>query len=358
MLLRCVASIPLRSAFIKCKRALRMAAVSRTEPLCQPCQYHANFKVEINLKKPLQPVHLSSEQVALEVFSLCCQLDLLIRAQVHQDYLDSVGLSTMFPRVEIFIIHGRPVDMLERPPMDDYFPYITKLNQLLVLSQQLEDDVQHLGSHKYIAHQLSVLYQVLGSFKSVKTFLLLKKDIEANFKSLKISLTTDQGSKQEPQLPASYISCGSVSIGLVLMDGLMWADTQLRGRRDDEGRNDRAAGYGRIYVHKENSIVNATPGSTRIRRRSEDELENTKRRHSAPGCLGQKRLRRDNLKDGGIEAVTLFEVVSMGVKAMQDVIDEWIEAYKKDRDAALLDLISFFMQCSGCKGFSPILSHL
>ncbi|XP_039602033.1 uncharacterized protein si:ch211-218d20.15 [Polypterus senegalus] len=226
-----------------------MAAVSRTEPLCQPCQYHANFKVEINLKKPLQPVHLSSEQVALEVFSLCCQLDLLIRAQVHQfqeqlqhdispiesdsfhkqgaeiinrmnqclehlpepipqieDYLDSVGLSTMFPRVEIFIIHGRPVDMLERPPMDDYFPYITKLNQLLVLSQQLEDDVQHLGSHKYIAHQLSVLYQVLGSFKSVKTFLLLKKDIEANFKSLKISLTTDQGSKQEPQLPASYIS--------------------------------------------------------------------------------------------------------------------------------------------------------
>uniref|UniRef100_A0A8C4SNF4 Cohesin subunit SA n=1 Tax=Erpetoichthys calabaricus TaxID=27687 RepID=A0A8C4SNF4_ERPCA len=122
----------------------------------------------------------------------------------------------------------------------------------------------------------------------------------------------------------------------------------------------------RELVQKENSIVNATPGSTvqvqcrlgsitrqnsaRVRRRSEDELENTKRRHSAPGCLGQKRMRRDNLKDGGIEAVTLFEVVSMGVNAMQDVIDEWIEAYKKDRDAALLDLISFFMQCSGCKG--------
>lgn len=40
----------------------------------------------------------------------------------------------------------------------DYFSHIGKLNQLLVLSQQLEDDVQHLGSHKYIAHQLSVLY--------------------------------------------------------------------------------------------------------------------------------------------------------------------------------------------------------
>ena len=40
----------------------------------------------------------------------------------------------------------------------DYFPHIGKLNQLLVLSQQLEDDVKHLGSHKYIAHQLAVIY--------------------------------------------------------------------------------------------------------------------------------------------------------------------------------------------------------
>ena len=29
-----------------------------------------------------------------------------------------VGLSAMFPRVEVFLIQGSPVDMLERPPMD------------------------------------------------------------------------------------------------------------------------------------------------------------------------------------------------------------------------------------------------
>ncbi|KAK5920736.1 hypothetical protein CgunFtcFv8_024512 [Champsocephalus gunnari] len=32
------------------------------------------------------------------------------------------------------------------------------------------------------------------------------------------------------------------------------------------------------------------------------------------------------------------------------VIDDWIEAYQKDRDTSLIDLISFFIQCSGCKG--------
>lgn len=31
-------------------------------------------------------------------------------------------------------------------------------------------------------------------------------------------------------------------------------------------------------------------------------------------------------------------------------VDDWIEAYKQDRDVALLELINFFIQCSGCKG--------
>lgn len=34
----------------------------------------------------------------------------------------------------------------------------------------------------------------------------------------------------------------------------------------------------------------------------------------------------------------------------QSVVDDWIESYKHDRDVALLDLINFFIQCSGCKG--------
>ncbi|CAJ0944634.1 unnamed protein product [Ranitomeya imitator] len=38
-----------------------------------------------------------------------------------EDYLDTSGLSVLFPRVEIYIIHERPVDILERPPMDGKF---------------------------------------------------------------------------------------------------------------------------------------------------------------------------------------------------------------------------------------------
>ncbi|XP_075040469.1 cohesin subunit SA-2 isoform X2 [Mixophyes fleayi] len=52
----------------------------------------------------------------------------------------------------------------------------------------------------------------------------------------------------------------------------------------------------------------------------------------------------------GVENMMLFEVVKMGKSAMQSVVDDWIEAYKHNKDVALLDLINFFIQCSGCKG--------
>ncbi|KAM8855587.1 uncharacterized protein AB9W97_020390 isoform 1-T1 [Spinachia spinachia] len=223
-------------------------AGSTSEPLCRPCVYRGAFKVELQVRRPLMPVQLSPEQVGLEMLCLCGQLDLLIRAQMQQfqeqlghgcspeesdtfqaqgseildqmlqclehlpkpmpqleDYLDMVGLSVMFPRVEVFLIQGSPVDMLERPPMDDYYSHVTKLNQLLVLSQQLEEDIRHLGSHKYIAHQLSVIYQVVCSFRGNRAFSKMKKDIEANFKQLKQSLVAEKGSRLEPQLAANYI---------------------------------------------------------------------------------------------------------------------------------------------------------
>ncbi|CAJ1079795.1 uncharacterized protein si:ch211-218d20.15 isoform X1 [Xyrichtys novacula] len=209
----------------------------------------AVWSVELQVKRPLMPVQLSPEQVGLEMLCLCGQLDLLIRAQMQQfqeqlgqgcspeesdtfqaqgsdildqmlqclehlpkpmpqleDYLDMMGLSVMFPRVEVFLIQGSPVEMLERPPMDEYFFHIAKLNQLLVLSQQLEEDIRHLGSHKYIAHQLSVIYQVVSSFRGIQAFSDIKKDIEANFKQMKQCLVAEEGSRHEPQLAAHYIN--------------------------------------------------------------------------------------------------------------------------------------------------------
>nr|XP_036869398.1 cohesin subunit SA-2-like isoform X1 [Manis javanica] len=48
--------------------------------------------------------------------------------------------------------------------------------------------------------------------------------------------------------------------------------------------------------------------------------------------------------------LTLFEMVALGKNSMQTAVEEWVQSYKEDRALALLDLISFFMQCCGCEG--------
>ncbi|XP_051566176.1 cohesin subunit SA-2 isoform X2 [Myxocyprinus asiaticus] len=104
-------------------------------------------------------------------------------------------------------------------------------------------------------------------------------------------------------------------------------------------------------VHHLSSEINENRQKTvRGKRKARECSENVKckRSKSSSGSLG--RAEEEQLKNGDVEAVTLFEVVSMGRNAMQAVVDDWIDAYAVDRDAALLDLISFFIQCSGCKG--------
>lgn len=80
-------------------------------------------------------------------------------------------------------------------------------------------------------------------------------------------------------------------------------------------------------------------------KRGRRQSENLSRRNSS------RRSRDSRITNGEVtEAVTLFEVISIGKRAIQSVVDDWIEAYQEDRDAALLDLINFYIQCSGCQG--------
>ncbi|CAJ0954529.1 unnamed protein product [Ranitomeya imitator] len=79
-------------------------------------------------------------------------------------------------------------------------------------------------------------------------------------------------------------------------------------------------------------------------KRGRRQSENLSHRNSS------RRSRDSRISAGEVtEAVTLFEVISIGKRAIQSVVDDWIKAYQEDRDAALLDLITFYIQCSGCQ---------
>ncbi|XP_076011271.1 cohesin subunit SA-2 isoform X2 [Genypterus blacodes] len=126
------------------------------------------------------------------------------------------------------------------------------------------------------------------------------------------------------------------------------AKAASRPKVQTENSHDEATSSGAVNQSGDESGNENRRRSVRKKRRVCDGSENVKSSDVKAG-RGSGAGRRCN-KRKHVEAVTLFEVVTMGKSAMQAVIDDWIEAYVMDRDPSLLDLISFFIQCSGCKG--------
>ncbi|XP_059819787.1 cohesin subunit SA-2-like [Hypanus sabinus] len=112
----------------------------------------------------------------------------------------------------------------------------------------------------------------------------------------------------------------------------------------------------RTSCQKENESHSESDDDLENQRRGSESTTSTWKRRRSQSSKGRRRSRSHQIRSHGeeqqdeVEAVTLFEVVRMGKSAMQSVVDDWIEEYKQDRNTALLDLIIFFIQCSGCRG--------
>uniref|UniRef100_A0A0L8H1N1 SCD domain-containing protein n=1 Tax=Octopus bimaculoides TaxID=37653 RepID=A0A0L8H1N1_OCTBM len=107
-----------------------------------------------------------------------------------------------------------------------------------------------------------------------------------------------------------------------------------------------------IAAQENDSDSDYEEGKIKGKRKGRNEAPSAKRRRGGTG--GQQSNKKgaaamsnmeEEPKDG-----SLFDIVRYGRVSLQSLIDDWIEAYKNDRDAALLELIQFFIQCSGCKG--------
>lgn len=60
--------------------------------------------------------------------------------------------------------------------------------------------------------------------------------------------------------------------------------------------------------------------------------------------------RIDKERDVTTDEASLYYIVRHSKSAIASIVDDWIESYKQNRDTALIALMQFFINASGCKG--------
>ncbi|XP_053404429.1 uncharacterized protein LOC128558616 [Mercenaria mercenaria] len=211
-------------------------AAPTTRQISSPMHYDPSFKVDIQLHQPLLSRSTTPGDVRLDMMSLCFQLETLCKKELnehshihrghvsnsfidratvvydrilhvlakvppdYQDclrYLQSQGLDRLYPRAVTYLADPQSFSLdLEKTPLDNYFTSVSTLGQLSTLARQLHNDCLNPSSHKYIAHQLALMYQTMSHIKS-PIFEQHKKGIEEMFKPIKATLaTTDDKQKR------------------------------------------------------------------------------------------------------------------------------------------------------------------
>ncbi|XP_064639176.1 uncharacterized protein LOC135494818 [Lineus longissimus] len=211
-----------------------MAAVSENA-LCIPMQYNPKFKVYTRLDEPIWGKSLTSIDEAMEVLSLCSQLDFLCKKelsehptgridhgkvghsfemkaivlldqlqkhveQIHgghvstEDYLEYTGFAKLFPRAAAYVSHPKDLSISNKSThMDNYYSHMACLHQVVSIANQIIRDLFSSSQHKYMAHQLALLFQSLSLFKSNDILNAYRTNIEQNFNSIKDRLHPDSG---------------------------------------------------------------------------------------------------------------------------------------------------------------------
>ncbi|XP_046851992.1 uncharacterized protein LOC124445316 [Xenia sp. Carnegie-2017] len=202
-----------------------------SDPLQSASPYDPSFKVDVQLDAPLRKVSLSLKDVSVEIMTICSQLESLCKqyttktAEISpknknkyhssfeaearfawwkmeenlyflptpqptlKEYLEKSGLMYLFPRVMSYIINpDGPSFFGQESLLQEHFNTPGVLNQIITLSNQLSNVAFNGSNHKYMAHQLALLYQSINQIHC-PTLHEQKIEVKNNFREFKSKLT-------------------------------------------------------------------------------------------------------------------------------------------------------------------------
>lgn len=139
------------------------------------------------------------------------------------------------------------------------------MNELINIAYQIQNDIDNVKHHKYMAHQITVLYRYLSNVSFGKPF---KKTIEAKFDDIKASLK-----------PAVGVPCLNAEYRHFLRD--ITTNVILSAENSGEGIMEK---LGKANLIIEKASGNLTPRAekvslTKIKQNRLDELRNSAAAH-------------------------------------------------------------------------------
>ncbi|MEQ2262721.1 hypothetical protein XENORESO_019937, partial [Xenotaenia resolanae] len=96
--------------------------------------------------------------------------------------------------------------------------------------------------------------------------------------------------------------------------------------------------------------VTSSPSSSPIPSPPDPSQQQQSPSQGASRKISFRRMKSVTEESLGISAKDIYDAVCSGKSAMVTVVEEWLCSYKQSREAGLLVLINFIVQCCGCKG--------
>ncbi|KAL6747532.1 hypothetical protein V8C86DRAFT_1308974 [Haematococcus lacustris] len=127
----------------------------------------------------LEDVRPYDVQILQETEAACKEL---YPERSAQETLEALNLLEMFPYLEQGLVSGR-LEVVASSQGSSYLSYVSLLNQLVLMSTQMYHDACNPQHHKYMAHQMALLYQCLNQLQGDTK--PLRRAIESRFDDIK-----------------------------------------------------------------------------------------------------------------------------------------------------------------------------
>eukprot|EP00047_Mylnosiga_fluctuans_P011215 m.20078 g.20078 ORF g.20078 m.20078 type:complete len:249 (+) comp3500_c0_seq2:32-778(+) len=211
-------------------------ATFATPPLCVAHEYDGSLQADVYLHDPLWVARPAEDRtvqaitVLSQLESLCRRIQILGQKadsgqmasvlQQEQDlirklegivgepgnlkmFLVQHPLGQLSPRLLARLGVGPTPAVEKRTSYENYLLHMNFLNQIMSLGLQLRANIKSPSAHKYIAHQLALLYQSIAA--QSPTLDSFKLEIERRFASVKASVRGADGIARLPRDQADWL---------------------------------------------------------------------------------------------------------------------------------------------------------